>query len=221
LIVSRFKVPASWKVERSFDWGSTHPFSVGWWATANGESVRLPDGKEFCPTKGSIVRLAEWYGAKDIFENEGLRLGPAEIARGILEREKMMLDEGWIATTPKPGPADSQIYNVNDTESDSIGQRMEQIGVKWLAADKKQGSRVNGLQLVRQRMKASKMGEGMGIYFMDNCRAAIGTLPILPRDPIHVEDVDTKAIDHLFDETRYFTLYKAKEYATKLEFKFG
>src|SRR5690606_26934875 len=43
-VVPRFKVPPNWKIKRSFDWGSSHPFSVGWWAESNGEEVRMPDG---------------------------------------------------------------------------------------------------------------------------------------------------------------------------------
>src|ERR1051326_608707 len=87
-ILPRFKVPHSWYVNRAFDWGSTHPFCVGWYAEANGdEAIILFDGKEysFCPPKGTIVKIDEWYGTQEPGSNRGLRLSPGMIAKGILE----------------------------------------------------------------------------------------------------------------------------------------
>ena len=218
LILPRFPIPDNWSLNRSFDWGSTHPFSVGWWAKANGETVVLPGGKEFTPKAGSIIRFAEWYGAEDLHENKGLRIGPIEIAEGILARERAMIAGGWITRMPEKGPADGQIYGVNDSETDTVAKRMESVGVKWVKADKRPGSRINNLQLVRQRMSAVKDGtDNPGIYFMENCRAAITLLPILPRDPLDPEDVDTKALDHVFDDVKYECAYLAKQYATDLK----
>ena len=56
-VLPRFIVPKSWRITRSFDWGSTHPFSVGFWAIANGEEVRLMNGRTICPPKGSNIRI--------------------------------------------------------------------------------------------------------------------------------------------------------------------
>lgn len=217
LVVPDFNVPNNWKVDRSFDWGSTHPFSVIWWAEANGEEVDLPDGSTFCPPPRSLVAIAEWYGAEDIYENTGLRLGPYEIASGILEREERMLSSGKVSGRIRGGPADNQIYNINDSETDNIARKMKDRGVEWIRSDKSRGSRINGLQLVRDRMRAVKEDTGQaGIYFMESCRPCISLLPILPRDTINIEDVDTKAIDHNFDNVRYRVLHAAKQYATKL-----
>jgi hypothetical protein len=47
---------------RSFDWGSAKPFSVGWWAVADGTWGGLP--------KGALLRYREWYGASG--PNKGL-----------------------------------------------------------------------------------------------------------------------------------------------------
>ena len=59
LILPRFKVPSTWRIDRSLDWGSTHPFSVGWWAEANGEEAILPNGRIFCPPAGTLIRIYE------------------------------------------------------------------------------------------------------------------------------------------------------------------
>src|SRR4051812_29445727 len=48
-VIPKFKIPAEWTIDRVFDWGSTHPFYVGWFAEANGEEVTLHDGRTFCP----------------------------------------------------------------------------------------------------------------------------------------------------------------------------
>src|SRR5690606_10335072 len=31
-ILPAFDVPKAWRIDRAFDWGSSKPFSVGWWA---------------------------------------------------------------------------------------------------------------------------------------------------------------------------------------------
>lgn len=216
VILPRFKVPKQWYIDRSFDWGSSHPFSVGWWATANGEEVTLPDGRVFCPPAGTLIRINEWYGTAEIGTNKGLRLSAKEIAEGIKEREAAMLAEGWIQTTVKAGPADNQISNVNEKDTESIKKKMEDLGVEWTNSDKKAGSRVNGLQLVRDRLKATESNEEPGLYFMDNCRACLATLPVLPRDAKNEDDIDTDSEDHIYDDVRYRVLAGTNRQATEL-----
>lgn len=217
LILPRFKVPKTWRIDRSFDWGSSHPFSVGWWAEANGEEATLPDGTIFCPPPGTLIRIAEWYGAQEIGLNKGLRLSAKEIAKGIKEREKMLTEQGWIESRVKAGPADNQISNVNEKDVESIKKKMADEGVDWIESDKRPGSRTNGLQLIRDRLEASKTKEGPGLYFMDNCRAAIATLPVLPRDEDNEDDVDTEAEDHVYDDVRYRVLAGNNRMATSIK----
>lgn len=208
LIAPRFAIPEGWRVIRSFDWGSAHPFSVGWWAISNGEEIRVEDGETLCFPSGTLIRLHEWYGAENIEENEGLKLSAKEIAVGILKIEQALKVEGWIpaGVKVKGGPADNQIFNVNEKESESIALKMKECGVSWERSDKSKGSRINGLQLLRDRMTRSRLREGPGIIFMDHCRAAITTLPVLPRDKYNREDVDTQSIDHCYDEIRYMVI---------------
>ncbi len=202
----RFVVPKTWRIDRSFDWGSTHPFSVGWWAEANGESAKLLDGTTFCPPAGTLIRIAEWYGSEEIGTNRGLKLSAKNVAKGIKEYEDVLMKLGWIKKRPVGGPADNQIRNVNDSDIDTIEKRMADEKVRWTKSDKSPGSRKNGLQLTRDRFEASIDNEGPGIYFMDNCRNAIAILPTLPRDENNPDDVDTSAEDHIWDEVRYRVL---------------
>lgn len=206
ILLPRFRIPANWHIDRSFDWGSTHPFSVGWWAEANGEEVELPDGRIICPPKGTIIRIHEWYGTKTIGTNIGLKLSAKSIAEGIRDREIMLLADGWIASQPMPGPADNQISNVTEAETETIEKKMADVGIRWTRSDKARGSRKNGLQLIRDRLEATIAGEGAGLMFMEHCRAALAILPDLPRDEKDMDDVDTDAEDHLYDELRYRVL---------------
>lgn len=220
-VVPRFRIPAGWRLDRSLDWGSARPFSVGWWAEANGEEAVLPDGRVFCPEPGSLVRMHEWYGTKELGTNVGLHMGAADVARGIKEREAELLEQGWIEDHVWPGPADNSIHNVDEKTTDSIGRKMADQGVDWTHSDKKPGSRKNGLQVMRDRLEASVKREGPGIYFMDHCRASLALLPTIPRDEDDPEDVDTEAEDHVYDEARYRCLAGNNHYATSIKVKVG
>ena len=205
-VLPRFKIPASWHVDRSFDWGSSHPFSVGWWAEANGEEATMEDGTKFCPPPGTLIQIAEWYGAKDLGENTGILMSAPDIAIGIKDRESRMIADGWIDSHVWPGPADNQIRDVRESDVDTIEMKMAKFDVRWETSDKSPGSRKNGLQLLRDRLEASIRGEGPGIYFMQNCIASINTLPVLPRDEDDLDDVDTDSEDHAYDMVRYRVL---------------
>lgn len=214
----RFKIPKAWKVTRSFDWGSTHPFSVGFWAISNGEEVEV-DGKTRCFPKGSLIRIAEIYGAmkfngEKFGHNKGCKMSARKIAIAIKEKEAELKKGGWIETKVRPGPADGQIYNVNEAESASIASLMAKEGVEWYPADKKAGTRVNGLELTRELVEQAKTCEGPGMWVMDNCEAWLETVPTLPRDEDKTDDVDTDAEDHVYDETRYMVLDEKPNWAT-------
>jgi len=216
-VIPRFVVPPSWKVDRSLDWGSSTPFSIGWWAEANGEEATLLDGRKFCPPAGTLIRIAEWYGSESLGTNVGLRLSSTDMAKGIIEYEKKLRELGWIQGEVRPGPADNQITNVLDQASETIADKMSKEGVYWNPSDKSAGSRINGLQLARDRLESSIDNEGAGLYFMSNCRIAISVLPTLPKDEDNPEDVDTEAEDHVWDEIRYRVLASGNRYATEVK----
>ncbi|MAF43753.1 MAG: terminase [Parcubacteria group bacterium] len=220
-VKQRFKIPHSWRIDRTFDWGSTKPFSVGWWAEANGEEVKLANGNTWCPAAGSYIRIAEWYGCQKDEHNEGLRMSAKKVAEGILEREKILKDGGWIKTKVYPGAADGSIYGTDDPEEDSIGKKMSKAGVEWIKANKAPGTRITGLQLVRDSLDSAIDGveAGPGLYFFDNCTDSIATLPVLPRCEKNPDDVDTDAEDHIYDEVRYKLLAEKKRYANAIKVK--
>lgn len=221
VVVPRFAVPKPWRLDRSFDWGSSHPFSVGYWAEANGEAATLPDGRTFCPRPGSLIRIGEWYGSEEIGTNKGLLMSAKDIARGVLAREEKMRESGWISSKVYPGPADTQIHNVNEKDSDSIGKLMSDEGCEWTHSDKKAGSRKQGLILIRDRLAASTAGEGPGLYVQDHCLNTLALLPVIPRDEDDPEDVDTDSEDHLYDDVRYRCLASNNRFATAINVRFA
>lgn len=220
-VVPRFRVPESWRLDRSFDWGSAHPFSAGFWAEANGEEAILPNGKVFCPKPGSLIRFHEWYGTEEIGTNKGIKMSARNVALGIKERQELLLEGKWISQDVEPGPADNSIENVDESETDSIAKKMSDEGIDWTRSNKSPGSRKIGLQLIRDRLEASITGEGPGLYVMDHCTSTISVFPVVPRDELDIEDVDTESEDHVYDEIRYRCLAGNNRYAKKIPVGFA
>lgn len=192
-VIEPFSVPSSWYVDRSFDWGSSAPFSVGWWAESNGEQA--PNGITY--PKGWLFRIAEWYGWNNNPDDvKGCLMLARDVAKGIKEREKKM------GLKVRPGPADPSIWNENQ-QGQSIAGDMLKEGVNWLRGD---NARVHGWEQFRKRLTAAREfpeDPQPGISIFDTCRQFIRTIPNLPRDPDHRDDVDTDAEDHIADEARY------------------
>lgn len=217
-LIKPFDIPNNWRIDRSFDWGSSKPFSVGWWARSNGEDVRIADGSWKSTIKGDLFRIAEWYGWTGK-PNEGQRLLATDISRGIVERElrwgwRSPSDSSWCRV--KAGVADSQIFtaeNGNCIATDMsnkvrLDNGLVYKGVRWLPADKRKGSRVTGWDQMRRMLKnahPSPLGprERPGLFIFDNCENWVRTVPVLPRDEDDMDDVNTDAEDHCADETRY------------------
>lgn len=228
-VVKPFVIPDRWRIMRSFDWGASKPFSVGWWAISNGEDIQLQDGSWRSTIRGDVFRIKEWYGCQPNKPNEGLNILASEIAEGIVRRE---LEWGWRerGTTwcrVKGGIADSQIFaaeNGNCIATDmKVKVRLDDgnkyPGIQWMPADKRPGSRVTGWTQVRQMLKNAgpnkKLDENgevvtifprekAALFVFSNCVSFIETLPVLPRDEKNPDDVNTDAEDHIADEVRYF-----------------
>jgi hypothetical protein len=221
-IVRPFRLPASWRLTRSFDWGSSKPFSVGWWAQSDGSDILMPDGTWRSTVKGDQFRFAEWYGWSGK-ANTGLRMLATDIAAGIVERELTMGIHGKV----QPGAADNSIWdseNGNSIAADMLksvtikGSKYQ--GVEWIRSDKSPGSRKDGWEKCRKYLRQSCRQyiiasngaripvprEKPGVFVFDNCKSFIDLVPTLPRDEIDQDDVDTEAEDHIGDEFRYHVL---------------
>ena len=69
-VLEPFPIPAPWRIDRTFDWGSSRPFAVLWWAEADGVT-RTDDGRAF--PRGTVFCINELYGWNGV-PNQGLRL---------------------------------------------------------------------------------------------------------------------------------------------------
>lgn len=209
-IVKPFAIPPSWRIDRSFDWGSSKPFSVGWYIRSDGTDFYDGTGQLRSSVRGDVYRYAEWYGSTGK-PNQGLQLLASKIAEGIIERELAMGIYGRVY----PGAADGSIYDVEN--GNSIAADMQKPvrlggkqyrGVQWGRADKSSGSRIHGWEKIREYLEAAKPSpagarERPGFFVFNTCTDCIDLLPVLPRDEIHTDDVDTEAEDHIGDEVRY------------------
>jgi len=193
-ILTPFVPPSSWAFFRSFDYGSSAPFSVGFWAVSNGEETS--DGRYFPPH--TMIRIGELYGWNGK-SNEGLRLSYNEMGRMIRDAEEQVCNLYGIAQM-KPGPADNQIFDVTNGSTIEDG-----LGMRWERSSKGPGSRATGLVNMRSRFYNAlhSPNEGPGLYVFDTCRQFVRTIPVLPLNEKNNMDVDTDSEDHIYDETRY------------------
>ena len=193
-------IPRRWKLDRSFDWGSSKPFSVCWFAESNGEPFEY-GGKVYGKVRGDTYMIQEWYGWNGT-RNEGVKMLATDIAVGIRDRE-----EDWnIAGRVKAGPADSSIYD--EQNGNNIAKDMESKNVRWLPADKGPGSRKQGWEQIRKLLKGSlprggSIREEPGFFIFGQCHQALETFPTLPRSDKDLDDVNTEAEDHIGDAVRY------------------
>jgi hypothetical protein len=184
-VIEPFAIPDYWLKFRAFDWGSSAPFSVGWWAVSDGLEV---DDRVY--PKGALIRYREWYGASA--PNVGLKLTNERIAQGIIDRE----DE-----TITYSVADPSIFAVQG--GPSIAEQMAKAGILWRKADNRRvGPRgaMSGWAEMRSRMIGD---DNPMIYCFKTCVDSIRTIPSLPHDVRRPEDIDSSSEDHAADEWRY------------------
>lgn len=200
-VIRPFQVPRGWAVIRAFDWGSSRPFSLGWWAIANGETVYLPDRTMLHFKKDTYIRIGEWYGWNGKESNVGINMIDTEIARQGRALEKALEKDHEVRV--QEGPADPSIFSV--VNGHSIAGAMSVAGLHFVQASTGSGSRKSGWEAIRRRLLAAKKvpAEEPGMFVFDTCRQFIRTVPMLPRDPNKPDDVDTESEDHIGDETRY------------------
>lgn len=196
-IIDPFEIPQSWYLDRAFDMGSSKPFSVGWFAESDGSRVELADGTYWTFPRGSVFQIGEWYGWNGE-PDEGLRLTPPQIAQGIRQRE-LAVDLKF-----RPGPADTAIWDGDDYNKAPI-QDFIKLGINWVKADKRPGSRVNGWLRMRSMFRAATEYpmERPGLFIFSNCTHTIRTLPVATRSKTNAEDIDTAQEDHALDMLRY------------------
>lgn len=177
-VIAPFRIPESWRIWRSFDWGYARPFSVGWYAVDHDRR---------------LYRIRELYGCTGT-PNTGVQWEPSKVAREI---KRIEAEDENLKGKKVFGVGDPSIWASNGTES--IGALMERERVYFERGD---NSRIDGKMQVHHRLAFDEEGVPM-LYVFDTCRHFIRTVPNLVYDETDVEDVDTKGEDHIYDELRY------------------
>lgn len=133
-------------------------------------------------------------------------------ATGLTDREQ-------ARTIRELTPPDEQI-SINYADP-SMWERKNSNGMIFSTADeyaaegvvltRADNDRLSGKRKVDRLLQ--DLGDGApGLVVMDVCRNLIRTLPALPYDKTHSEDVDSRAEDHAYDALRYgLTNYRAQQ----------
>lgn len=183
-VIAPFDIPLTWPRYMSFDFGFSRPFSIGWWAIS---------------PEGCAYRYREWYGCESGHPNTGIKISPKEIANGIIQREKDCEAREGIKVLRV---ADPSIFD--RSRGDSIAQMMEPsqngAGVYFSPGD---NTRLAGKAQFHERLMFDEEGRPKMQVF-NTCVDFIRTIPALPYSLTKVEDIDTDAEDHVYDEARYF-----------------
>ena len=182
-VISPFPIPREWLVYRSFDFGYSRPFSVGWYAVDH---------------DGRIYRIVEYYGCTDT-PNAGVKMNPHEIAENIrrIEDEHELLRGRKIY-----GVADPSIFEESRGESIAAMMAKAPNFVTWQPGD---NARIAGKMQYHYRLAFDEDGTPMFQVF-NTCKHFIRTIPALVYDTRHVEDIDTTQEDHIYDECRYLLM---------------
>jgi hypothetical protein len=184
-IVKPFAIPRAWPRWRAMDWGSTKPFSIGWYAMDE---------------DGVVYRYRElygWGGEADV----GTQQSPRQVSKIIHEYEK---DEKSQGVEFKNNPADCSMWYARG-EGVTVGELFKNEGVSWVPTKSGPGSRSNGWVVCNDALETGKF------KVFDTCEHFIRTVPIMQIDPARPEDVETKyQEDHVADEWRYAMVSRHK-----------
>jgi len=195
-VITPFPIPSEWIKFRSMDWGSSTPFSIGWWTVVQDD---LEHDNRIIP-RSAIVRYREYYGAVPGHGNVGLRLTAEEVARHIVKRET---DERHKREFIAYGVLDPAAFNV--VSGPSIGETLQRNGAIFRRADNTRVSRdrrMGGWDQLRNRLKGDLDGRPM-LYIFSHCHDLIRTIGMMQADSHNPEDLDTDGEDHAVDDTRY------------------
>jgi hypothetical protein len=182
-VIKPFKIPDSWKIYRSYDFGFGKPFAVNWYAV---------------DYDGVAYMILELYGCTGT-PNEGVKWSPEQQFREVarIEREHPYLKGKRIQ-----GVADPSIWD--GSRGIAIIEEAEKQHI-WF--EKGINDRIPGWMQIHERLKFDEDGRAM-LYIFDNCKDTIRTLPLMMYDEHKPEDLDTDGEDHICDSLRYFCMMR-------------
>tara|TARA_R110000796_G_C14571530_1_gene435785 strand:- start:26291 stop:27691 length:1401 start_codon:yes stop_codon:yes gene_type:complete len=201
-VCKSFAIPEGWKIWTGADDGYAAP-AAWYWFTEN-------------PDTGTIYVIAEIYRKR--------MLAPEYASRVLELQDNIPIAtpqgiEPWGARGREPisGLMDSGAFADTGQAEIPRGNQMQKLGLKIKPVEKWPGSRVHRVQNFHKLLANNPRDPERRpcIRFFENCRAAIETIPTLPRDENNIEDVDTDAEDHAWDGVSYGLQWKDKRMKRK------
>ena len=174
-----FKIPISWPVFRSMDWGYRSNGIVGWFAMS-------PEGTLYLFYEVAFKEKTATWVAKNIIK-------PFE------EKNKLWNGEKGSKIT---GPADTQIQEQRGESARTKYMEFCDEGVMWLNADKK-SRQVNAEVMVARLRDHDNYTKTPGLVIFENCKTSIQTIPAMQTDPNNVEEPKKGGWDHSWDMVTY------------------
>ena len=101
------------------------------------------------------------------------------------------------------GVLDSSLWHKRGDTGPSLAEQMIVRGCRWRPSDRSKGSRVAGKNELHRRLQVDEFTQEPRMVVFNNCTNLISQLPSLPLDKKNPEDVDTNAMDHMYDALRY------------------
>ena len=189
-------VPYGWATFLAHDFGSSSPSATYLFARSPGTAG--PDG-HFYP-RGSLVALDELATARPHRPSEGLGWTVPRLAEAIRD-----MTARWNVRSA--GVADDAIFaRARGHNAATIADEFSRSGVTFYPAGK--GSRKAGWERMRTLLSQAGAPDKPGLFISRGCDYAWDTLPVLPRDPRDIEDVDSSAADHAADALRYGVIWQ-------------
>lgn len=188
----------------SIDWGSSKPFSVGWYYVSDGRILKGVQGRpDVWLPSGAVIRYDEWYGSNSD-DNKGLRLPGQAVAREIIKRETKRNDVMDYRV------ADNEMWAQHggpSTYTRFVETDGRFAGMRKAIKDRKRNysellSRLAGNEYF---MEDGEAYDHPMFFITDNCRQFWRTVPTLILDDIDPEKgpETKKQEDHIYDEVVY------------------
>ncbi len=178
-----FKIPQSWPIFRSMDWGYRSNGIVGWYAV---------------DPEGTAYKFWE-----TVFKEKTATYVAEQIIKPFEEKNKL-----WDTMKGSKiiGPADPQIKEERGESARTKYMEFVEAGVDWVNADKK-SREVNAEVLVARLRDHSNFTKAPGLIFFENCKTSIQTIPALEVDHSNPEVPQKGGWDHAWDEVSYAMQY--------------
>ena len=183
-VIDPFDIPSWWKIYRGLDWGFSRPFSVGWFAVDEQNTIYL---------------FREFYGC-DGTPNNGLKLDAHQVGRKIAQIED---EDPRLCGKSIIGVADPAVFASDNDRSvaDSMADVKRSDGNRILFG-RGDNHRFSGKMEFHRRLAFDEGGRP-AFYIFRTCENFIRTVPSLVYSKSNVEDVDTNQEDHCYDMARY------------------